>query len=241
MKLWLASYPRSGNTFTRMILNQCFGIRSTSVYEQENASMPEVPWLAERIGYAGDAGLAGTEWIALKTHGYPSDDAPAIYVVRDGRAATVSYAHWLKTEGGRSATFDELIRGEIWPGSWTDHFKAWDPENRPATLLLRYEDLILDRPGVIQKIEDFLKTKANNPFTITFDELNKLSPTLFRSGHNKKNIDEFRHSERLFYEHHRQLMQHLGYLNHSFFDHIHVVMRRAYKAAASIIGLGGPI
>ena len=33
--IWLASYPRSGNTFLRTILWHCFGLRSASVYPQD--------------------------------------------------------------------------------------------------------------------------------------------------------------------------------------------------------------
>ncbi len=33
MIVWLASYPRSGNTFFRIILNSIFGIKTYSVYD----------------------------------------------------------------------------------------------------------------------------------------------------------------------------------------------------------------
>ena len=33
--VWLASYPRSGNTFLRTILWHCFGLRSASVYPKD--------------------------------------------------------------------------------------------------------------------------------------------------------------------------------------------------------------
>ena len=31
--IWLASYPRSGNTFLRIVLAQVFGLKTASVYE----------------------------------------------------------------------------------------------------------------------------------------------------------------------------------------------------------------
>ena len=31
-KIWLASYPRSGNTLLRTILNHCFNLKSASFY-----------------------------------------------------------------------------------------------------------------------------------------------------------------------------------------------------------------
>ncbi len=33
--IWLASYPRSGNTLLRTVLYQCFGIQSASVYPND--------------------------------------------------------------------------------------------------------------------------------------------------------------------------------------------------------------
>lgn len=33
--IWLASYPRSGNTLLRTILNHCFGLKSASVYTKD--------------------------------------------------------------------------------------------------------------------------------------------------------------------------------------------------------------
>ena len=36
--VWLASYPRSGNTFLRTILWQCFGLRSASIYPKDLGS-----------------------------------------------------------------------------------------------------------------------------------------------------------------------------------------------------------
>ena len=32
---WLASYPRSGNTFLRTILFNCFGIKTASIYPKD--------------------------------------------------------------------------------------------------------------------------------------------------------------------------------------------------------------
>jgi hypothetical protein len=89
MKLWIASYPRSGNTLVRLILNQAFGVKSTSIYPDETDAMRSRPWLMDRLGFSEEE-MPG-EWLAVKTHNPPIDDMPAIYVVRDGRAAIVSF------------------------------------------------------------------------------------------------------------------------------------------------------
>jgi hypothetical protein len=79
-----------------MILSEAFGVKSPSIYELENSAIQEVPWFRERVGYAGDLksiDLTSRQWVAVKTHGYPTDNEPAIYVVRDVRAAICSYGH----------------------------------------------------------------------------------------------------------------------------------------------------
>src|SRR5690606_25886720 len=83
MKCWIASFPRSGNTFFRNILYYVYGIES-STWHKETA-------------YPVDENYAGFDFV--KTHLLPSElepndvNIPAIYLVRDGRDALVSIAH----------------------------------------------------------------------------------------------------------------------------------------------------
>jgi hypothetical protein len=216
VKLWLASYPRSGNTFLRMILNEAFGIKSTAVYGSEDAAMGERPWLTERIGYAGALKAiadidSAAEWTAVKTHDLPTDASHTIYVVRDGRAAIVSYFHMLRAYAGITPSLDDIIEGKIWPGSWSAHFTAWNPEGRPNTLLLRYEDLKFDLDGACVKIAQFLGIEQCAAFTQNFDELNRLEPDLFRTADNATNIAELAGHIEPFNSAHAELMAKLGY------------------------------
>ena len=237
MKLWLASYPRSGNTLTRMILNECFGIKSTSVYLEENLALPTDQWLADRIGYWGDLHLidSSPEWVAVKTHGLPTDDAPAIYIIRDGRAAFVSYAQWLAASAGARPAYPELIRGDVWPGSWTDHFHAWNAAVRKHTLLLRYEDLTLRQNETIATIGRFLDIQQKAPFTADFGELRSMYPTMFWRGSNQMNVADLGKHEKLFRRLHGHTMQRLGYGNPPLVQRIGGSVRRAYRTAATIV------
>jgi hypothetical protein len=213
-KLWVASYPRSGNTFLRLILYQSFGIKSTSLYGSEDVAMATRPWLMERIGYAGEIDSLDPhqdKWVGIKTHDYPSDNQPAIYLVRDGRAAIVSYRHMLLNYTEMAPELVDLIEGKVWPGSWSKHFAAWYPETRPRTLLLRYEDLQFDIDGSCHAIAKFLGVQLKAPFTQSFEELNRFEPTLFRVSDNARNISEFGGHEALFDRLHEPLMRKLGY------------------------------
>jgi sulfotransferase family protein len=98
MLVWVASFPRSGNTFLRIILHRLYGVRASTVYD--------VDGVAERlgeelIGYTGRPGSladmrASDEPHFIKTHRQRDADVdendPAICLVRDGRDALVSWA-----------------------------------------------------------------------------------------------------------------------------------------------------
>lgn len=232
MRLWLASYPRSGNTFLRMVLSESFGIASSSVYGAELVDQ----WLDTDSAEGGIRGEdAEMPWTAVKTHEAPLDDGPAIYVVRDGRAAVTSYFHYLSryessapsdvSLRGRMMTrlraiagtapeapqMRAIVRGDQWPGSWSWHFEAWSPLTRPNTLLLRYEDMLADIDGVCEQISSFLGVPQLAPFQHDFAMLHAREPGFFRSGDNQRNIAELAPYMDLFNQMHGTLMRELGY------------------------------
>lgn len=152
--LWLASYPRSGNTFLRTILHHAFGLRSGSVYPGDLGGNAALEAYVGHIEHGAD----GRIWFPdgalplVKTHRLPSDDAPTIYVVRDGRPACLS----LWTFYGRIIPLEAVIAGQHRFGTWADHLRAWAPWQRPRTLFLRYEDLTGDLTGVLARLGAFL-------------------------------------------------------------------------------------
>ena len=81
--IWLASFPRSGNTFFRIILYEVYGIESSAFHRDPNRKL----------------NLHYDRYPVVKTHLLPNqlipDDSniPAVYLVRDGRDALVSMAH----------------------------------------------------------------------------------------------------------------------------------------------------
>jgi hypothetical protein len=159
--IWLASYPRSGNTLLRTVLWHCFGLRSASLYPEDlggNAALKS---------YIGHVDHSELEFIGpdrqirfpenaiplFKTHQLPSDENPAIYVVRDGRAVSVSLWQFYREQ----ISLDAVIAGQHGFGTWSGHVEAWKPWERPNTLLVKYEDMLSDLPQVLEKISDFLK------------------------------------------------------------------------------------
>jgi hypothetical protein len=213
--MWISCYPRSGSSFLRLILNQVFGLRSTSLYEGEIARWDIAPGMADLVGHYERGrrnSLAGRNDIEIiKTNEPPIDDAPAIYLIRDGRSAIVSYFHYLNDIQGLPATLEELIRGEIFPGFWADHYKAWNPQRRPRTLFLRYEELTASPRQACNKIADFLGKPAINDLKLGFAGLHERFPAYFRCGDDKKNIAEIEPHQKLFDSIHGDVMRELGY------------------------------
>ncbi len=81
--IWLASFPRSGNTFFRIVLDEVFGVPSSAYNgEIDRHKHPD---------YADHA--------VVKTHLRPHEvvpdhpGIPVVCLVRDGRDSAVSLAH----------------------------------------------------------------------------------------------------------------------------------------------------
>ena len=146
-------HPRSGNTFLRCVLYNCFGLPSTSVHSQD---------LGNRRGLERFVGhfeadlpppeLAADKPLLVKTHRPPTDDAATIYIVRDGRPVSVSLWEFYR----RRYPLRAVIAGNSPHGIWSNHLAVWRPWDRPNTLMVRYEDMIGDLPAVLQALSRFL-------------------------------------------------------------------------------------
>lgn len=153
--VWLASYPRSGNTLLRTILWQCFALRSASIYPNDLGGNRRLEQYVGHIEHGPGQQIRFPENSIplVKTHQYAGDENPAIYVIRDGRAASVSLWKFYN----RNLPLEAIIEGQHRFGTWSNHVQSWDPWERPDTLLLRYEDMRANLRGVLKSISDFLR------------------------------------------------------------------------------------
>ncbi|MGC2656557.1 MAG: sulfotransferase domain-containing protein [Bryobacteraceae bacterium] len=233
MITWLASYPRSGNTFARIALLCFFGIRSRTIYSEHPFDQvigrppPELtPIIGKRPPEMTAAEMAvSLERFFVKTHELPgADPSAAIYLVRDGRDTLVSYAHYiLHEEHNASAacerklflqTLQDLIVGEERFGGWASNVRAWTQRSAP-TGLLHFEDLIADpekeiRQALIELGEvPVLHTDASLP---AFESLHHVAPWFFRTGRAGAWRTEMpSYLQALFWRLHGDVMTHLGY------------------------------
>ncbi|MCH8853876.1 MAG: sulfotransferase domain-containing protein [Planctomycetes bacterium] len=201
LPVYLASWPRSGNTLLRLILFHCFMLKSTTLYSSSMEGM---------FAFAAP----GSQFV--KSHEPPLRDWPAIYVVRDGREACVSYRHYLRQSGKCEVgpPLKWIIEGHpsTWFGTWSDHLRAWQPRTRPNMLLLRYEDMVGDPAGVVAALGGFLSREQTGNTLPTFASLKNDVPWFFRSGTNVTWKTEMVGDDLdLFWQIHGDTMREYGY------------------------------
>jgi len=207
--VWLASYPRSGNTYLRSILWTCFGLQTGSIYPND-LSLD----VAQHVGHFEGAahGLFPADFLQLplvKTHEWPVDDRRAIYIVRNGRDSCCSLHQFLRASG-YDVDLDTIIAGQAYFGSWSSHFLAWDPQARPNTLFLRFEQLTKDFEGTLDQLAGFLEMRPLQSVPPKLVAARDLGPHWLSPGSLPRNAMT-RTQEALFDRLHGEVMARLGY------------------------------
>lgn len=220
MIIWLASYPRSGNTLLRIMLKEVFGCKTYTKYYEAPASdwkqtIDEATSTAPLDGPWPKAYLKmkqSDEICLVKTHEAPEDDEKAVYVARNGFAATISYQHYLRDLRSKSLSLEEIILGKHRFGSWGYHLDAWQPFERANTLLLTYEELVQKPEDQIAKLSSFCGLTPQKSWKNEFEKLNSLNPAFFRKGKADDASTEFSQPQKdLFWSLHGDWMHRLGY------------------------------
>ena len=226
MIVWLASYPRSGNTLLRTVLHSTMGFPTYSdevdPEVRRNVSLTDVvqksfgrtelpvPW----ADFHPQA-TAARELFLVKTHRAPRDDQPAIYVVRDGRQASVSYEKFhAQFQPDRRRTLLELVLGHDFYGGWSEHFRSWTQRPRGRTIVVSFEELVAADEPLLARLAGFLGHGAPPaPWRNPFEQMNKDNPGFVREGavawRDVPTWTPF--IDAIFFRLHGALMQELGY------------------------------
>lgn len=191
MIVWLASYPRSGNTLLRTVLFKTMGLVSPS----DELGGKQIPGLADAASQS--IGVAETidnwdvfyrkasesdEVFLVKTHRPPRDDQPAIYIVRDGRKSCLSYSrfHQHFTPQPCPSLLD-IVLGADFYGGWSDHYRIW--MKRGNAMLVRYEELVNAPRELLARLAETVRHRGEiAPWNNPFDQLHQKNPDFFREG-----------------------------------------------------------
>jgi hypothetical protein len=158
---WLISYPRSGNTWLRLLLANYLFPTEPKYFIDTDYYVPDShqhPWelLLERS--------KEVKPFFLKSHyidHLPYRFGKCVYLYRDGRDVAVSYYYFEQWRQNFSGTFSEFLRdvwisGDVYFGSWRNHVNLWvGGHTGYDVLLLDYQDLYDDTKTSMKRICDF--------------------------------------------------------------------------------------
>lgn len=223
--IWLASFPRSGNTFFRNVLYEVYGIPSSTWHMEDN-----YPLESDYDSYP-----------VVKTHLLPSQlvpahpDIPKVYIVREGRDALVSMAHHRKDIVSPGSDYYLNLLEAILAfdgsffGGWSENVRQW---MKVADIVIRFEDLIQDPVREVEKLRAVMALPEPDISKLpTFDSLKFGMP---KYGAGRKIVDDIKVAdlakknfrkgvvgswkeemppelEKLFWELHGHTMLELGY------------------------------
>lgn len=226
MIIWLASYPRSGNSLFANLVAHHLGVSSYSIYKE-----------ADYVAYTHlnkdelRVATKSQDVFFVKTHEMPEDDLPAIYLVRDGLDSIISFAHYIidnkinipvpPPENLLTWVLDSLINSSDQFGGWGAHVQAWTKRSA-KTVVVRYENLLKSEnqldvlTSTLEKLGQAHFSVVNTSPLPDFSNYHRQNPNFYRKGESGVGIAEIPASYYLqFQKRYGDIMQELGYGNNS--------------------------
>lgn len=222
MIIWIASFPRSGNTFLRVLLNSVFELHTFSLYNDEkdigNDDTTTNVVGHENLPQAFDFESARNDQkiYLIKTHELlddrVSEEDKIFYLIRDGREASLSFVKYLNDYYQRRLNLKDIIMGNTLAGTWGDHVESWTGKPRVNLLVIYFEKLITDPGGFVEKISEFINVTPLHENIPGFSELNEINPKFFRSGRKDSWKNSFSKDEHYLFwlKNYNQMLSH-GY------------------------------
>lgn len=208
-----------------------YGVRSLSLYEDDPANLSGLKENLSELTRSNEVHF-------IKTHELPDDGNPAVLLVRDGRDAMVSFAHFIEDYGvvrrsrigefvaqldayrqhmlwGRPR-FDQLLRRVITGKyfDWSSHFLAWQAKPGRCALV-NFESLTTRPAETVQRslaaLGIALQPRSNEAIP-DFRQLHATDPKFFRAGTTGQWRTEMNTElEDLFWREHGKAMMEAGY------------------------------
>lgn len=174
--VWLSSYPKSGNTFIRMLMHAyLFGKPQDT--EEVGRRIPDIHLLLSQNRVLEDRGdqqiFVKTHFCFSAKHPHAESTSGCIYILRNPRDVLLSNARYL----GADADPDKLRKFAIhfinnlglphWRqmnmGSWPEHLASWlYPANKMPQIFIRYEDLCTDTANTLKRVVEYLGEEVDD-------------------------------------------------------------------------------
>lgn len=173
--LWVASYPKSGNTWVRFLLcNLLYGRQDSAA--SLNLLCPDVHELGAQIANSSNGGLVKTHFAYSEALPLAARTAGAIYVVREPADVLISNFHYSRRSGAETGsaqgdldryfeTFVEAGGDPRWirlgMGAWADNVRSWLGRAHSFPVIwIRYEDLSADPEKVCTQLAAQLRPNS---------------------------------------------------------------------------------
>jgi hypothetical protein len=159
--VFVVSYPRSGNTWTRFLLGNLTSQDAPVTFANIESRVPEIYFNTDH------AMRRLPRPRILKSHEcFQPQYKRVIYIVRDPRDVAVSFYHHNVKAGNIPDDYPmekfipRFVAAEFdakW-GSWADHVMSWTAlrQSHPTFLLLRYEEMKNDAVRELARVAEFL-------------------------------------------------------------------------------------
>lgn len=166
---FLVSYPRSGNTWLRVMISQLMTTKTAeslavldyiipdTAYDVPTSKMPDLPFYVIKTHQQLRIGSSTSKYRKV------------IYIVRDPRDVAVSYHRFLLNNGHKVELHQfvsQFVCGRIFPGSWQEHVENWTYtegiSDECQILVLKYEDMLRTPSVKLKEIAQFLNIPATD-------------------------------------------------------------------------------
>jgi Sulfotransferase domain len=163
--VWIVSYPRSGNTWTRFLIANLIAGGETVDWSNIERRVPD-------IYFNHDPQLLSLPRPRyFKSHeAYRPNYRRVVFIVRDPRDVAVSYYHFVRkanmlpVDASMDGFIKKFINGKIDPyGSWGENVGSWLGARRGSSdfLVVRFEDLLENTTLELVRIADMLGIAAD--------------------------------------------------------------------------------
>ncbi len=164
--VWLASYPKSGNTWVRFLLHHyLFGEPGNSL--ELNRRIPDLHRPAGRIDTSAERLLVKTHFPLSESLPYLAMTDRAIYIQRHPKDVLLSGMNYTKLESGRPPDAAAYARAfiesggdpswiEMGFGTWASHAESWRTTERFPVHTVHYEALRADTARELRSMLEFL-------------------------------------------------------------------------------------